>query len=281
MSKLPECETLIFETTNGRLDLIFNRPDQRNAVNSQMAAEFARTVEWLSTNEDIRIVVLRGAGGNFCAGGDIKERVAMAAIPTEYDTDPILCDNMAAGQAFLAFENLPQTTIAAIEGAAFGGGMGYACLADITIVAKSAILGMPETTLGVAPAQIASFVVQRIGLSRARQLALSAEIFNGEKAYEYGIAHYLCEDGGLEELVNKVVAKVLKCAPKANAATKQIMLNATTLTKQEMVTYAAKIFATLNRGGEAQEGQSAFVQRRQPDWQLGKDKIINDGNENS
>ncbi len=169
--------------------------------------------------------------------------------------------------AFLDFERLPQTTLAVVEGSAFGGGMGYACLADITIVSATAKMGMPETTLGVAPAQIAPYVVKRIGLTRARQLALTGERFDGRKAYEYGIAQYLAEPEDLEKVTEDVIAGILRCGPKANAATKKIMLNVGKYQDEELIARSAEIFAELNRSGEGKEGQTAFAEKRNPAWQ--------------
>jgi isohexenylglutaconyl-CoA hydratase len=263
----PDCATLALTVRGGRLDLVLNRPEQRNAINSRMMAEFSRVVDWLAGNEEIRVVVLSGAGGHFCAGGDIKERRSQS--DTADGVAEIAERNRQGGLAFLAFENLPQTTIAAVEGSAFGGGMGYACLADITVVTRGARLGMPETTLGVAPAQIAPFVVRRIGLTRARQLALTGERFGGEKAYEYGIAQYLCDDDELDETVDAVVHRVMHCGPKANAATKRIMLAVGSMPGPEMAAFSAEIFAGLNRGEEGREGQSAFAEKRKPAWQQG------------
>ena len=177
-------------------------------------------------------------------------------------------DNHQAGLGFIAFENLPQVTIAAVEGSAFGGGMGYACLADITIAAKNSRFGMPETTLGVAPAQIAQFVVKRLGLSKARQLALTSERFDGEAAYNIGLAHYLCSHDRLDEMVSEVVSTVLKGGPKANAATKDMMKRVGTMAAEDMARYSAEKFADLNAGDEAREGQSAFAEKRKPVWQL-------------
>lgn len=266
---LPTCQCLDLETDGGRLNLTFNRPDQRNAINSQMGEEFRQTVRWLADNPGIRVVVMRGAGGHFCAGGDIKERRGMADEQDTDGVDPLMERNREAGLAFLAFENLPQTTIAAVEGSAFGGGLGYACLADITIVTRGARLGMPETTLGVAPAQIAPFVVKRIGLTRARQLALTAERFGGEQAFEYGIAQYLCDDNALDQTVDEVVHKVLQCGPMANAVTKAIMLRVGHEDPEAMIRFSAGQFAQLNRSDEGKEGQSAFAEKRRPSWQTG------------
>ncbi len=268
MPQLPSCEYLLLDVVGSRLNLTFNRPDQRNAINSQMGAEFGAVVDWLAESEEVRVVVLRGAGGHFCAGGDIKERKNMADENVEEGGDPLMERNRQAGLAFLKFENLPQTTIAVVEGSAFGGGMGYACLADITIVSEEARMGMPETTLGVAPAQISPYVVKRIGLTRARQLALTGERFGGSKAYEYGIAQYLSPQDSIDETLEEVVAAVMRCGPKANAATKAIMLKVGTMPEEDLIRFSAERFAELNRGDEGKEGQSAFAEKRKPAWQL-------------
>ncbi|MCX7568105.1 enoyl-CoA hydratase-related protein [Sulfitobacter sp. F26169L] len=263
---LPACETLMLTQRGSRLDVVLNRPESRNAINARMAAEFSDLLDWLAQTDAIRLVVLRGAGGHFCAGGDIKERRTMGETPPEDGGDPILARNARAGRGFLKFQNLPQTTIAAVEGSAFGGGLGYACMADITIVTKGARMGMPETRLGIAPAQIAPFVVKRVGLARARQLALTASRFGGQEAYDYGIAQYLCEDRDLDKTLEDVAAQVMACAPKASAATKEILLAVGTMPDDELATFAATRFAALSRGPEGREGQTAFAQKRAPNW---------------
>jgi len=262
---LPECKTLILRQQGGRLDVIFNRPEQRNAINTAMAREFAAVVQLLEQTSSIRAVVLRGAGGHFCAGGDIKERLAMASETG--GVAEVEAQNRAAGHMFLRFARLPQTTVALVQGSAFGGGFGYACLTDITILTRGARMGMPETKLGVVPAQIAPWVVRRLGLSRARQLALTAETLDGATAYTYGVGHYLCDDDAADQTLEAVVAKVQTCGPKASAAVKRIMAAVGTDGESELIDAAAREFAQLNGGTEAREGQLAFVQKRAPVWE--------------
>ena len=265
-SQLPECETLLLTQRGRRLDIMLNRPENRNAINARMADELWTLLDWLTQCKAIHLVVLRGAGGHLCAGGDIKERRSMSETPPEDGADPVRARNERAGRGFLRFQNLPQTTIAAVEGSAFGGGLGYACMSDITIVTKGARLGMPETRLGIAPAQIAPFVVKRVGLARARQLALTASRFGGQEAYEYGIAQYLCDDDELEHTIEQVAAQVMACAPRASAATKEILLAVGTMPDEELTGFAATRFAALSRGAEGREGQAAFSEKRAPDW---------------
>jgi isohexenylglutaconyl-CoA hydratase len=127
-------------------------------------------------------------------------------------------------------------------------------------------MGMPETGLGIAPAQIAPYVVKRVGLSRARQLALTGERFSGAEAYQYGIAHYLCDDDAIDTTLRDVVAQVLKCGPRANAATKNIMNRVGKMADEDLIRYSAEIFADLCRSEEGLEGQMAFKEKRKPSW---------------
>lgn len=264
MKALPVCETLILREQGACLDVTFNRPEQRNAINSVMAREFSELVDFLGDAPAIRLVTLRGAGGHFCAGGDIKERRAMA--DDAEGVSAIEKRNRNAGHMFLRFARLPQTTISLIEGSAFGGGFGYACLTDITILTRGARMGMPETRIGVAPAQIAQWVVRRVGLPRALQLALTAERFDGETAYRYGVGQYLCDDAGADRVLEEVTAKVEACGPLACAATKRIMSAVDESREVELIDLAAREFGLLNGGAEAREGQSAFAQKRAPVW---------------
>lgn len=265
-AEIPECETLILTAKGSRLDVTLNRPERRNAINGQMAQDFTVLLDWLKNNDAIRLVVLRGAGGHFCAGGDIKERRNLSQITPADGSDPVKERNAQAGRGFLNFQNLPQTTIAAVEGSAFGGGLGYACMADITIVTRGARMGMPETRLGIAPAQIAPFVVKRVGLARARQLALTASRFGGQEAYDYGIAQYICDDDEMNATLEAVADEVMACAPKASAATKEILLAVGTMPDAELSAFAASRFAELSRGPEGKEGQTAFAEKRKPEW---------------
>ncbi len=266
MLKLPNTETLLLNHSNGRLYVTLNRPERRNAMNNLMNQELHDVADFLAESELVRVVILRGAKGQFCAGGDIKERKAQTDAVSG-SGDPARDRNVRSGQLFKKFWELPQTLIAVVEGAAMGGGFGLACLADLTILHKEAKLGMPETTLGIAPAQIAPYVVKRIGLTRAKQLALTGQRINGERAYELGIGQYLAETmDELESLLASVVEQVERCGPKACAATKKIMQEVGSRDSEEMIELAATIFSDLNRQGEGREGHLAFVEKRKPDW---------------
>lgn len=267
MSELPQCETLLLRRDGGRLYLTFNRPAVRNAINNQMGEEFSAVIDAVAADRSIRAMVMRGAGGHFCSGADIKERRGQAAGKAPSGVDPLAERNARGGRMFLRLNSLPQVVIAAVEGAAMGGGFGFACVADVTLVTRDARLGMPETSIGVAPAQIAPFVVKRIGLTQARRLALTGARIDGAEAVRLGIGHELCDDAAaLEARLEQVLQAVERCGPEANAVTKEIMLAVGTMPDDDMVEFSAARFAALNRSAEGLEGQQAFIHKRPPTW---------------
>jgi len=271
MGGLPTCETLLLERRGGRLYVTLNRPERRNAINAQMSAELRGLIEHLAGDTEIRVVILRGAEGNSCSGGDIKERRQQVEDAVA-DEDPILERSIRAGHMFLALDRLPQVVIAVVEGAAMGGGLGMACVTDVTLVHKDAKFGLPEVTIGVAPAQIAPYVVKRIGLTEARRLALTGQRFDGAEAGRLGLAHFVCDDSAaLEEKLEQVIASVERCGPKANAATKRILLAVGSRPEEDLIRFAAEEFSALNQDDEGREGQRAFVEKRPRNWVPSKD----------
>ena len=271
MVRLPKTETLLLKYFEGRLYVTLNRPERRNAMNNQMNQELHDIADFLASSDSIRVVILQGAGGHFCAGGDIKERKNQTDSSAQ-DKDPARDRNIKSGRLFKKFWSLPQTLIVVVEGSAMGGGFGLACIADLTLVHADAKLGMPETTLGIAPAQIAPYVVKRIGLTRAKQMALTGERVNGEKAYQLGIAQYLANSSEeLRDTLESVIQQVERCGPKACAATKQIMHEVGSQNDaDEMIKFSADIFSQLNKQNEGREGHLAFVEKRKPIWTVNK-----------
>ena len=263
MSELPNCETLLLERDGGVLHVTLNRPDSRNAMSLAMVSELRAVLAAVRDDRTVRAIVLRGAGGHFCAGGDIKDMAgARAAGPDAY-----AALNRAFGGLLEEAQAQPQVLVAALEGAVLGGGFGLACVSDIAIAAVDAQFGLPETSLGILPAQIAPFVVKRIGLTQARRLALTAARFDGREALRLGLVH-ACADNAesLGEQLTEALDQVRRCAPGANAATKALLLASETEALGPLLDGPARQFADAVTGAEGAEGTMAFVQKRKPNW---------------
>ena len=265
---LPDTKTLLLEPQAGVLRITFNRPESRNAMSPEMLADIEAVFAAIADDEAVRAVVLRGAGGHFCAGADLKSMMAGGLkSPAPGEKDPIAGINRAFGTMLRKVQNAPQVVIAICEGAVLGGGFGLACVSDICIADAQAKFGLPETTRGLPPAQIAPFVVERIGLTQARRLALTGAQFRGTDAVKYGIAHESAADAAeLEVRLAATLEQVLMCAPEANRVTKQIILSAGKKDMDAVLDEAAAQFAACVRGPEAPEGISAFLQKPTPSW---------------
>jgi isohexenylglutaconyl-CoA hydratase len=267
-ASLPPSETLRLERAGPLLRLTLNRPEQRNAMSFAMVAELEAVFDGLRGDRATRVVVLRGAGGNFCAGGDIRDMAAAGQTPPGPGApDPMRAGNRAFGRMLAKANALPQAVIAVLEGAVMGGGLGLACIADIAIAHADATFAMPETGLGLVPAQIAPFVVARIGLTNARRLGVSGLRCKAEEARALGLVHLVAaDDDALAPLLKQSVEQVLRCAPAAVAATKELMLAVGEEPLDLLLDRAADAFAAAVRGAEGREGTSAFVQKRKAAW---------------
>lgn len=261
----PETETLKLDVEAGVLHVTINRPEARNAMSVAMLAELAAVAEQANADAGIRAIVLRGADGNFCAGGDIKDMARVRQAQGE--GDPAAGYNRRFGRMLSAWSETRAAVVAVLEGAVLGGGFGLACVSDVAIARADAKFGLPETGLGLPPAQIAPFVVARIGLTQARRLGVCGARFDGEEARRLGLVHFCEADpAALEARLTEVLQQIRRCAPNANAITKQIMLRVGTEEMEGLLDDAARLFSECVRSEEGSEGTAAFIEKRLPRW---------------
>lgn len=271
---LPHTDTLLLEQQEHALHITLNRPQARNAMSLQMVNELMAVFDSIANDSAIRAVVLRGTNGHFCAGGDIKDMATARGKATTVgdsregngEDNPFFALNRQFGRLITQVDKAPQTVVAVLEGAVLGGGFGLACVSDVAIAAKDAQFGLPETGLGVIPAQIAPFVVQRVGLTQARRLALLGERFDGEAALQLGIVHFAEDTEQLEPKLAHVLAQIKRCAPDANRKTKALMHRVGHEPMETLLDDAASDFAHAVSSEEGAEGTLAFVQKRLPSW---------------
>lgn len=265
---LPATETLDLREEGFVLHVTLNRPDTRNAMSLQMTQELRAVFSAIENNETIRVVVLRGTNGHFCAGGDIKDMAGARMRAADHGSHDAYIDlNRAFGHMITQVNHAPQVVIALLEGAVLGGGFGLACVSDIAIAVEGAQFGLPETGLGIIPAQIVPFVVQRIGMTQARRLALLGARFNGTEAARLGIVHQVVADtAALETALADTLAQVKKCAPLANRITKALLHRVGHEPLESLLDDAAQQFARAVAGPEGAEGTMAFVQKRPATW---------------
>ncbi len=260
---LPNSKDLLLDISDCVLTITINRPQKRNALNKATVEDFMATFAAIESNRDIRAVIIRGADGHFCSGGDISDM----ATSSDDTTDPIWEFNRIFGRMITQADQLPQVVITCLEGAVLGGGFGLACVSDVAVADKHAKFGMPETGLGIIPAQIAPFVVKRIGLTEARRLALLGEWVSGVEAKEIGLVHYVTDGtDAMNQKLSGVLKKVKRVAPNATAATKDLLHKVGTAELESVLDDAATLFASALMSDEGQEGTAAFMNKRKPNW---------------
>ncbi len=250
--------------------LVLNRPDRRNALTHAMMLELEDAFTRLRDDATCRVLVLRGAGGNFCAGGDLDAMADMPPKPANGDADPMLPAYRQFGEALLALNQLPQATVAIVEGSAVGGGLGMACCSDVVVLHESARLGMPEPKWGFIPSQILPFVVRRVGEGAARDLAVTGRVIDAVEAQRLGIGRHFCANTAeLNRVVRAVLDDILKLEPQALAAVKRLVLSAATEDDRTLLDDAARSLVGLLRQPQASEGIKAFKAKQAPPWSKG------------
>ena len=239
----------------------------RNALSDVMVNGLSDAVALAESQADIRALVIRGAGGTFCAGGDFSRfRELMSTAAPADDIDPIARFNRGFGAVLEHLHACAVPTIAVVEGAAMGGGAGLAAACDFVLASSTAQFGMPEVTLGLPPAQIAPFVAARLGHGAAQRLMLTGRRIDAAQALACGLADEVLEPVALNERVNALLVELGRAEPAALHATKEILQKRRTEALAPTLDFASLAFATALRSGTASEGLAALSAKRAAAW---------------
>jgi methylglutaconyl-CoA hydratase len=255
----------LIETMDARgvATLTLNRPQRRNAVDRALISQMTLALRRFDSDSDARAIIISGAGENFCAGADIEwmRRVAASAPDENHE------DAFALAEMFDTLDRLSKPTVALVQGAAFGGGVGIIACCDIALAASSAKFCLSEVRLGLIPAVVGPYVVRAIGARQARALFLSAEIVGAEYAHGIGLVHEVARDDLLISARDRIVEALLLGAPGAQGQAKRLVrlcqerpLDAT------LIEETARLLAERRASAEAMEGMSGFLNRRAPQW---------------
>jgi methylglutaconyl-CoA hydratase len=238
------------------------RPESRNALNAALIAEITRCFGELAQDDGVRAVVLTGEGSVFCAGADVGYMRDTASFSYEENVE----DARRLATMFRAVDELPKPVVAKVRGAAIGGGAGLVAAADLAVAEEGTRFAFSEVRLGIAPATIAPFVARKIGLSHARSLFLTGEMFDTATAREIGLVHEVAPEGELEARTEQVVSRLLRGGPAAQAAIKALLRQVEATEPMEALGLMTNLIAELRTGEEGQEGLGAFLEKREPRW---------------
>ncbi len=251
---------------NGVATLALARPEKHNALSQALIDALHKAAKDIVADPAIRVVVLTGQGPTFCAGGDLgwmQDQVA---------GDPAMKRAAARSIAQMlgAINTLPQPVIGRVQGNAFGGGIGMACVCDIVIAVDDAKFGLTETKLGLIPATIGPYVLARMGEAHARRVFMSGRIFDAAEAVTLGVVAKAVPAAELDNAVAAEVAPYLQCAPDAVAAAKAFARSLGPTIDESVVARSIDALIAQWEGRSAKEGISAFFERRKPDWAVTK-----------
>ncbi len=243
--------------------LMLNRPDARNSLSDDLMQQLGHHVQTLAEDDEVRAVVLTGAGDVFCAGGDLKGMKTQASNTREGR----IRDASEFAGVLRELNRLPKPLIGRINGPAFGGGVGLMSLCDITIGLSTATFRLTEVTLGLIAATISPYVVARIGVPHARRMMLNALPLDGPLARQLGLLDVVVESvDELDQAVEQEVAHLLKCAPRAVAKSKTLIRYVSTHSSDENFAYTVNALADAWETDEIREGIDAFLSKRKPHW---------------
>lgn len=243
--------------------LRLNRPELHNAFDAMLIAALTGALESVSMDDEVRVVVLEGEGASFSAGADLNWMRGMAAA-SEADNRT---DALALARLMRTLDELPKPTIARVQGAAFGGGVGLVACCDIAVASADAKFGLTESKLGLLPAVISPYVVDAIGPRQARRWFATAEIFDAATAHAIGLLHEVVPADGLDAAVQRQVDLLRKAGPVAAAQAKALVRRvAFERDRDRLDADNAALIARLRVSAEGQEGLGAFLDKRKPRW---------------
>ena len=259
---------MYYETLNIEIDdrnvasVVLNQPDTRNALSAQMIADLTDMAETLGAREDIRAIVLSGAGKVFCAGGDLK----WMKQQIEADRATRMKEARKLAMMLNALNEMPTPLIGRVHGGAFGGGIGMCCVCDVIIADDNTKFGLTETKLGLIPATISPYVLARMGEGNARRVFMSARIFEAAEAKELGIVSKAVASEMLDAAVEAEVSPYLSVAPRAVGASKALARKLGPKIDPGVIDQTIEMLADIWAGEEAAHGIDAFLNKQPPRW---------------
>ena len=256
---------------NNVMRVRINRPEVRNAFNEELISDFHTLFSQIGAQdtkemEKLRAVVLQGEGPTFCGGGDLKWMKNSLTLSQAQNVE----DCLKLTHMFHTLDRCPVPLIGLVHGFAIGGGVGLVSVCDHVIAADTTIFSLSEVKLGLIPACIGPFVIEKIGASQARSLFISGERFKAEKALKISLIHEVCAESELENRVQSLLKNIVEGGPEAIQAAKFLIQTISRDLRKEdfskSLEFAAGELARLRVLPEAQEGVRAFLEKRSPTW---------------
>ncbi len=256
--------TFLIEHSQDTLTLTLNRPEQHNAFDDTLIAELIDALQKIEQDNSVRTLILTGAGRSFSAGADLNWMKRMAAYSSEENRE----DALQLAKLMQVLNDFAKPTLAMVQGAAFGGGVGLAACCDIVLASDNASFCLSEVKLGLIPAVIAPYVIAKIGQSHARRYFLTAERFDAQTAQSFGLVHEVVAADQLQARAHAFCELLHQNGPQAMTASKALIRHvAAHPLDQTLRTHTATNIAEIRTSPEGKAGIQAFLNKTPPPWQ--------------
>src|ERR1700687_1522545 len=253
--------TLILEFSGEIAKITLNRPDKRNAINTQMIAELQTALDTIEKSHS-RVVIVTGAGTSFCAGMDLEMLAAIAKqSPAENQED-----SRRIAKMLRRLWSFPRPMIAAVNGPAYAGGCGIATLCDFTLAAPDAKFGYTEVKIGFLPAIVSVFLTRQIGEKRTRDLLLTGRIIEAAEAKEMGLINEIVPPEKLMDRAKELAEILIAASPSSLTRAKRLLTSAAAASVDADLERAVLENARIRCTPDFQEGLASFLEKRKPVW---------------
>ena len=241
-----------------------DRPEVRNALNAELIHELTEVFDWLNSRDDIRVIILKGNGKAFCAGADLEYMKAMAGF--SYNQN--LADAQNLSKLFQTIYFCNKAVIVDVHGACIGGANGIIAAADIVIAEKETKFAFSEVRLGITPATISPFVVQKIGNTAAKELMLTGRRFSAEEAKAFHLVNVVVSEAEMIDTERQYIEHFMHASPDAIAECKNLLRMVSGTDDRFNPIYMQTSVAIANQriSKAGQEGMAAFFEKRKPNW---------------
>ena len=240
-----------------------NNPDKHNAFDDQIIGELTEAFVAIADNSNVRVMVLGSEGKSFSAGADLEWMKRMAS----YSYDENLRDASALALMLKTLNEIPQPTIARVQGAAFGGAVGLVSCCDMAVAASAASFSLSEVKIGLVPATISPYVIAAIGQRAARRYFVTAERFDAHRALQLGLVNEVVDAEQLDQEIDRLINTLLANGPEAVTGAKQLVFDvAGKPIDQQLIDATCETIAAIRVSEQGQEGLQAFLERRKPQW---------------
>lgn len=245
------------------IEVVLSNPERRNVIDEKMIEEITDFFSCSRNFKERKVVLLKGEGDIFCAGGDLRWMLGKGELPYEEN----LKDAENLGKMYELIWRCPLVVLCEVKGGAWGGGIGFLAVSDIVIAEESAKLRLPEVKIGLIPAVVSVFLEMKIGRGNLWYLALSGKEISTDEAMRFGLVNVVAKKGEIENKVDEVIKEVLSSAPQALRKTKELTrILAETQSVGVKIKIASEYISQARAGEEGKEGIKSFLEKRKPSW---------------